>query len=158
TGQTTAFDLGVTAYADETEGFGSPAEASAATSQHIELDFNHNAAHEDFTAQNQSIWSSGNAFAFDDDRFIGPDIEHKNPELNIPLVADITTDVTLKAGFHSVLHINAGSINADLPFDITLNTEYNKTTDTLQVDSTAVLDGGSFTTQGPGGQYNLDFE
>src|SRR5262249_27496262 len=48
TGQTTAFDLGVTAYADETEGFGSPAEASAATSQHIELDFNHNAAHEDF--------------------------------------------------------------------------------------------------------------
>src|SRR5262249_38070721 len=64
--------------------------------------------------------------------------------------------ISLKAGFQVDLSINGGSFNASLPFDVTLNDTYNKTTDTLEVDETDSAGTGSLTTTGPGGGFSLD--
>jgi hypothetical protein len=45
-----------------------------------------------------------------------------------------------------------------VPLDITLDTAYNKTTDTLKISPTVKLaDGGHFSTTGPEGSFALDF-
>ena len=54
--KTTSFDFGITAVSDE-NGNGDPDQTSVTANKHIELDFNHNAATENFAEANQSIWS-----------------------------------------------------------------------------------------------------
>ncbi len=155
TDHSTNFDLGVTAVSDE-NGNGDPDTASTTQTQHIELDASHNAAHEIFQATNQSIWEEGNAFVKDENDFLGVDI-HPSAEVDF-LVGSAGGDVHLKTGFQSTLHITLGDIDATLPFDINLDDLYNKTTDTLQITpSEALAPGGSFSTEGPGGFYNLGF-
>ena len=64
-------NLTITANNDETEGFGSPVEASASTSQPIVIDFSQDSQTQDFQAVNQSIWTTGTAFTTDFNRFLG---------------------------------------------------------------------------------------
>ena len=63
-----------------------------------------------------------------------------------------------KAGLQVDLVINGGSIDAHIPFNIFADTIYNKTTDTLQIHTSAELaPGGGFTTTGPEGSVDLKF-
>ena len=64
---------------------------------------------------------------------------------------------SFKAGFQSDLHFNGGDIDAEIDYDLDVNTTLNKTTDTLQIHTSVTPTGGSFTTVGPSGDYNLDF-
>ena len=64
---------------------------------------------------------------------------------------------SFKAGFQSDLHFNGGEIDARIDYDLEVNTTLNKTTDTLQIHTSVAPTGGSFTTVGPTGDYNLDF-
>src|SRR5262249_41870877 len=126
TGKDVDFDFTATAYAQE-RGSGDPDETPGSAPEHIGMDFNHNEAEKEFLAQNQSIWGAGTAFAIDKSLFLGP---------NVSLDADLglaTTEGHFKAGLTADLHIQGGAINAHIPFDITVDTTYNTTTDTLLV-------------------------
>jgi hypothetical protein len=161
------FNLVTTATNAETEGAGSPATATGSTSLNIDVTNSTFTASPDFNATNQSIWSTGNAFLFDWNQFlgIGPNASFggsiggitTTPVFGAKFGASLGGSVTLTAGFQADLHIDGGSFNADLPFNISLDDTYNHTTDTLEIDPTATpLAGGDLTTTGPGGSFSLD--
>jgi len=149
TGKDVDFDFAATAYAEE-KGIGDLDEASGSGSQPIKVDFNHNETQKEFLAQNQSIWGEGPAFSIDNDFFLGP---------NVPLDQNfvvVATSGHFKAGLTADIHLQGGAINAHIPFDITVDTTYNRTTDTLDIHTGATLEsGGGFTTTGPEGNFSL---
>jgi hypothetical protein len=160
--KTTSFDFGITAVSDE-NGNGDPDQTSVTANKHIELDFNHNAATENFAEANQSIWSPDFPPGFDDNRFIGfndggdPDFDFV-ASIVPPIFVSGDVDWHLKAGFQSTLHVDLGQINSHIPIDIGIDTAYNKTTDTLLITpSFTMAPGAGFTTTGPEGFYKLDF-
>ena len=114
------------------------------------MDFNHNQGTETFTTNNQSIWQTGGAFSVDKDLFFGG---------NQPFAIDGLVDGHVKAGFTAGLHLNGGDIDATLPVDVTVDTTYNKTTDTLLIHTNDALakTGASFTTSGPEGNLTFGF-
>jgi hypothetical protein len=117
----------------------------------IEVDFTHNETARTFETQDQSIWDSGPAFAFDKTAFIGVDE---------PFGIDVLigeADANLKAGFEFNVHFNAGGIDVSLDMLLVLDTTYNKTTDQLFAEPSYVLKGGSFHTTGPEGSFALNF-
>jgi hypothetical protein len=155
TDHTSNFDLQATAVSNE-NGNGDPDTASITTAKHIELDVGQNSTVETFQATNQSIWDPSLPGGIDDDRFIGLDVSG-DPEIDVGL-GSAGGHYELKVGFQSTLHATLGDIDATLPYDISIDTLYNKTTDTLQINPSETLgSGGSFETHGPGGSYSLDF-
>ena len=82
--------------------------------------------------------------------FLGP-----NVSLNADLVL-ATTEGHFKAGLTADVHLQGGAIDAHIPFDITVDTTYNTTTDSLLIHTGAVLaSGGGFSTTGPEGNFSL---
>jgi hypothetical protein len=159
--QTSNFDFHVTAISAE-NGVGDPDTATADASKHIELDFAHTVTPESFHTENQSIWDPSIPAGFDDNRFIGVNVSGDPDETFIvpgipPTVVDAEVNYHVKLGFQSHLHVDLGVASADLNFDVTLDTAYNKTTDTLQITPSEKLTGGTLHTTGPEGSYNLDF-
>ena len=159
--QSTKFDLALSAVSQEKSN--GDQEHSTVTKT-IELDFNHNETVNTFAADNQSIWDSGDAFVFDKTQFIGVDIPTISsgeigffvPPDPIPFFG--SAEGHLKTGFNATVHFQAGGIDAHVPLDISLDTAYNKTTDTLQITPTVKLaPGGDFTTTGPEGSFGLDY-
>jgi hypothetical protein len=157
--QSTNFNLGATAFADEPN---SP-EVSTSTSQNIAIDFTKTTTALDFISQNQSIWTSGTAFNKTFSNFLGIDFPKNFP--TSPPTAGHTTvlgvkfggSFGLKAGFQSDLSVNSGAFNGQLPFNVTLADTFNKTNDTLEILPTeSDAGGGSFKTTGPGGSFQLD--
>jgi hypothetical protein len=161
--------LTATATAAETEN--SAITAAGSASQGIAIDQSTFTQQTDFTANNQSIWQTGPAFTYDWNQFLGISGNGPNGEktfgfsvggytgssVGLTTGATLSASFGLKAGFQADLHITGGNFNADLPFQISLNDIYNKTTDSLEIDPTfSVLSGGSLTTTGPGGSFNLD--
>ena len=71
----------------------------------------------------------------------------------------LATDGHFKAGLTADLHLQGGAIDAHIPFDITVDTTYNKTTDTLLIHTNDALakTGASFTTSGPEGNLTFGF-
>lgn len=151
-GQDTNFNLGITAVARETS---NGDEQAGTVLVPIKLEYNLNELDTTFTAADQSIWDTGDAFTFTDDRFLGINTSWDASAGSFVFGA---TDGHLKAGFQSTLDFSGGEVDAALPFDINVETNYNKTTDVLMISADALLKpGGGFSTQGPEGSYNLDF-
>ncbi|VIO71622.1 hypothetical protein CI1B_38090 [Bradyrhizobium ivorense] len=150
------FDFAVTATADE-NGNGDPDTASVSASQHIQLDVAHNATQETFNAINQSIWDPSLPGGIDDSRFLGIDVSG-DPGIDLDPLGSAGGHYELRVGFQSTLHATLGDIDATLPYDITIDTAYNRTTDSLLITpNDALAAGGTFNTTGPGGSYSLDF-
>lgn len=150
--QDTAFDLTFTATAKE------EVNGDTATSTYtvpIKLDYNHTDVAATFTANDQSIWDSGDEFRFVDDRFLGVDTGEFNETFGSTLYAGISGHI--KLGFQSTLEFEGGSINATADYDIDVDTNYNRTTDALAIDIGSALKGATFNTEGPTGSYILDF-
>jgi hypothetical protein len=159
------FNLGITAVNAETEAPGVTAQAP--TSQNITVDNSTFNASPTFTATDQSIWQNGNAFNFDWNQFLGIGPNGQIPgSFNHTIGGPGTTlgfgfsagaNVNVTAGFSAHLHITGGNFTASLPFQVTLDDTYNKTTDTLEIDPTlTALSGGTFSSTGPGGSFSLD--
>ena len=151
-GQSTNFNLGITAVAVGAGGL----TTEATTSQNIEVDHSTVSDNPTFSSVNQSIWGAGSAFvkSFDNSLFV------TLTKAAHTTVAGYNVSGTglVNAGLQSDLNLNSGSFNGTLPFNVTLAETYNKTNDTLQIDPTASqLAGGSFSTIGPGGSYTLNF-
>jgi hypothetical protein len=151
--------LAITATAAETEGTGSPATASATTNQSIVIDNAQSSTDLSFTTTGQSIWDTGAAFSKDySTGFLGIDKSFSTSAS--VAVASAGAAAHIRAGVQADLKISAGDISATLPFNVGLDSTYNKTTDTLQIMPTdAQLGGGHFTAHGPGGSFTfgLDF-
>jgi len=86
--------------------------------------------------------------AFNDDRFIG--VGHLAPDGSVVPISDHTSvdigvaeiggSYSLALGLKSSLHATFGDIEATLPYNITIDTSYNVTTDSLLIDPSAALD------------------
>ena len=150
--QDSDFNLSVSAISKEPSS-GSEARTTAATG--IRLDANSTQLGLTFEVEDQSIWSTGDEFAFEDSRFLGVDFADSASTDGF-IFASI--EASLKAGLQSDLTFRGGQIDATLPYDVTVNTNYNRTTDTLLITPLASLGAGaSFQTVGPQGSYKLDF-
>jgi hypothetical protein len=148
------FNLDVTAFSREVSN-GDEEQATVAVP--IEVDFTHNTTQQTFSTTNQSIWDPSLPGRFDDERFIGFGPLSDSTSIDIG-VAEVGCSYSLQVGFQSTLHATLGDIDATLPYNITIDTTYNVTTDSLLIDPSALLDPSAhFTTEGPGGSYSLDF-
>lgn len=151
-GEDTSFDLGITAVSQE-ESNGDTESATVVVP--IAMEYTANDLDRTFMAQSQSIWATGAEYTFTDDRFLGIDESWDASGGGFVYGA---SDGHLKAGFQSTLNFEAGSIDASVPYDILVETDYNRTTDVLKISSNAqIAEGTSFTTEGPEGSYQLDF-
>jgi hypothetical protein len=130
-------------------------EQTASTVINIVNDFNHTTTPVEFSAQDQSIWDTGNQFTFADDRFLGVNTGDFNETTGGALFAGISGHVQL--GFQSTLTFAGGEIDATSNYDVTVDTNFNRTTDQLLIDTGALLTGADFSTVGPTGSYVLDF-
>jgi VCBS repeat-containing protein len=129
--------------------------AVATVTKPIQYDATFNDFNRTFTATDQSMWDTGNAFNLTDSRFLGID-ENYSDSFSAFLYG--AWNINFKAGLQSDLELRGGSVDASLPYNIDFNTFYNRATDTLLIKPQAsLLSGGSFSTDSPGGSYNLDF-
>jgi hypothetical protein len=150
--QDTNFDLNISAYSEEiTNG---DQEIGAAVVP-IVFEFNRNEFDQTFSATDQSIWSNGDEFKFSDNRFIGVNESFNFDEGSFVYAV---AEGSFVAGIQSNLKFEGGEIDATVPYDITIDTNYNKTTDVLLIGGDAIIaPGASFSTEGPEGSYKLDF-
>ena len=151
-GTSADFDLVVRAISTEASN-----SDTAETTDTIDIDFqvNSNNFAVKFNAVDQSMWSSGEAFQFTNDTFLGVNTASSGG-FDSPLSGDWSFDI--RAGFDSHFKLNGGEINATVPFDVTFDTTFNVTTDVLVIDPSASLAaGGSFQTAWANAEYLLDF-
>jgi len=148
----TDFDLTFTAVSKETS---NGDEETATETIEIIYEYNTTTTPVVFAATDQSIWSTGDEFVFVDDRFVGLDTGPFDEDVGTTFFAGIDGHITL--GFESTLTFEGGEIDASAEYDVTVETNYNKTTDQLLIDTSAMLTGASFSTEGPSGSYMLDF-
>lgn len=146
------FDLSFTATSQETS---NGDQENAVITVPISYEYNEITASMQFTATDQSIWSTGDQFTFTDDRFIGLDTGAFEYSTGSTLYASASGDI--RVGFESSLSFEGGQIDASADYDVNIETHFNHTTDQLQFDTSAILAGGSFVTEGPTGDYKLDF-
>lgn len=146
------FGLTFTAYSKETP---NGDEESASKTVNVVYEFNSTTTNVQFTAENQSIWDTGPQFTFVDDRFVGVNTGNFDKDVGGALYAGVSGHI--KLGFQSTLTFEGGEIDATSNYDVTVDTNYNKTTDVLQIDTGALLTGASFSTEGPEGSYTLNF-
>jgi len=146
------FDLTFTAVSKETS---NGDEETGSKTIDIVYEYNSTTTPVDFTAVDQSIWSTGNEFTFVDPRFVGVNTGQFDEDVGSTFFAGI--DGHIKLGFQSTLTFEGGEIDATANYDVTVETNYNKTTDQLLIDTGALLTAASFTTEGPSGTYVLDF-
>jgi hypothetical protein len=155
TGTSLSDHLLVTATAAEKEAAVPP--ASFTYDQRIGIAFQHNTETPTFqTVQNQSIWDSGTQFSASKDLFLGADFSLDKSFSDPAGLVSFSSSGEFKAGMTDTFNVHGGTITAQLPFDVTVDTTYNTTTNRLLIHTDdALLSGASFTTTGPGGNFTL---
>ena len=151
-GEDVNFDLGITATSREASNGDM---ASTSTSLAIALDWTSTTGKVEMMAIDQSQWTTGDQITLSDNRFIGID-EDGSGGFGSFLSGSGSYDVRI--GLQSSLNFEGGSVDATVPYDITVESSWNRTTDMLQLETAASLaSGGSFSTDGPELSYVLDF-
>ncbi len=135
---------------------------TATAAKKIEIDFNGNDLTRTYQVQDQSIWSSGSEFRFQYDEFVGIEESFRSTfwlggDGAGYLGTGYDVEAKVRVGFGVDVEFSAGSIDATVPVDVQIDTTYNRTTDTLQIDpAIAIGAGASFQTTGPEGHVNID--
>ncbi|HSC25625.1 MAG TPA: Ig-like domain-containing protein, partial [Vicinamibacterales bacterium] len=111
------FDLTFTAVSKETS---NGDEETGSETIDIVYEYNTTTTPTEFTAENQSIWSTGDEFVFVDDRFVGVDTGPFNKSTGSTLFAGIEGDIRI--GFESTLTFEGGEIDATANYDVTVET------------------------------------
>lgn len=152
--QNVDFDLTFTAIAEE-ESNGDTETNSATIS--IETRFMTLADSITFTADDQSMWASGADFEFDPDiPFLGVDEGPASGSWGGDVVGG-GWNYDIRIGLEQELLIEGGSVDAEIPYDISVDSFYNLTTDRLELDPLVMIgSGGFFITDGPSLDYELD--
>lgn len=157
-GQDWDFDIEYTAQSVES----SNGDTQSATAvETIAIDFNSNSQTQIYAVQGQSIWGEGPAYTVNYSEFLGFEDSFASSfrlalgDLDLGSGYDVAGSV--RAGFGFDIQFSAGSIDATIPVDVQIDTTYNKTTDTLQIDPSIALGNGvHFQTTGPQGYVNVD--
>jgi Big-like domain-containing protein len=113
-----------------------------------------------FKAENQSIWTTGPEYVSTSTTFLGYDNDFGAAgKVDLGLVyLEGSYYFDLKAGFNSTYTLEGGDIDAEIPWQLDFETNFNKATDFLAIQTDATLvAGGSFNTDGPSLEYMLDF-
>lgn len=152
--QDSKFDLAISAVSKEAS---NGDEESALHTVKVELQHTAHSYTDSFEAVDQSLWSAGDAYIIDKHSFIGVDdgVQAKSADGDL-FWYDM--DMGLKLGFTQDIHIEGGQIDAQMSFDMDVETLHNKTTDTLLIKSSAIATDANFATLGPSGAYALDFD
>ncbi len=147
-------------------------EAASATSLNVEATGNSASSSYTFNANNQSIWASGDAFNYNTAVNIGGSID-ESAEFGASVIGPIDirvagtgatthfstvvrTEVDLDIGLQSRFGIQGGDVDAVLNYDTNVTSTFNKTTDTLSIQTQAsnFLLGNGFNATTP----NISFE
>ena len=152
------FDLVINSYSHES---GNGDEASSAVVVPVSYESSTQAFNKTFLADNQNIWGTGGAFSFAFAQFLGID-QQIHEGFDFPadwgdplLYGEILA--TFKAGLDADIFLTAGEIDAQVPMDITFAMDFNRTTDVLVIDPSAVVAAGvAFESLGPQGHARID--
>ena len=155
------FDVNFTAVSAEASNADTESQTAA---QNISGNSEHLGSTLTYTVTDQSIWDTGNAFHYDlsgADGFFGinrGDSGGDSFDVLGVTVAGYSYEWHVTAGFQLDVHLDGGGIDASIPVDVTVDSTYNHTTDTIYIDSIlGIGSGGSFHTTGPEGSLGLDF-
>ncbi|MFZ1743993.1 MAG: Ig-like domain-containing protein, partial [Pontixanthobacter sp.] len=133
---------------------------TATAGKKIEINFTHNEGSVTFDAESQSMWDSGDALVFKHDQFHGITID-KGGSATFSIAGETVVSAGytafLQVGLDIDFEINGGTIDAQLPVDVTVDSTWNKTSDQLYLSSSALISGGSFVTQSPYAHLFLEF-
>jgi VCBS repeat-containing protein len=126
-----------------------------------ELIHDSNAYSVSFEALNQSLWGDGTS---GDDLiksdFWGIDLNHWQGYYKDITAFELEAAVRLelKTGLESTLQLDDGSLNANISYDINVDSTLDIINDTISFDTSAfLLRGGGFTTDFQGGSYEANF-
>jgi len=110
-----------------------------------------------FVADDQNMWASGDDFEFDPDiPFLGVDEGPASGMWGGEFLGG-GWNYDIRIGLEQELVIEGGSVDAEIPYDISVDSFYNLTTDRLELDPLVSLGvGGFFMTDGPSLDYELD--
>lgn len=141
-----AFDIAFTAV-DTVKSNGST--ASAVATQHIDYGYTKNVTPTEFVAIDQSIWGTGNALKLDYSKFFGID------ESGSVGPGWVALEYGIKVGLEAEVHLTSGDISAYAGYLLNSESKFNRTTDVLQIATSAEVTTTHFDTQGPGGSAYL---
>ena len=148
-------DLNFTATAKEVA---NNALASTMGSTHYDYDYRSTTSAVEFTAYNQNMFTGGNALGYDYNEFLGIDLGDYKKELGIDFdVGKVYAgaEFAFKVGLDTHIHIDGGSIDAVADYDIKIDSAYNKTLDTLELDTHGDMTNLAVSTQSPEGSIYL---
>ncbi|MGH1461419.1 MAG: Ig-like domain-containing protein [Neptuniibacter sp.] len=124
----------------------------------ISVSYNEEDNHFDtiFVAEDQSMWNTGDAFQFTDDRFWGVDSTADFYASAGPAYVDVYG--SYKFGLESSLYVDGGLVDAEASFSADIDTYYNHTTDWLRLETDAFnqISNSWFSTSSPNLNYSLD--
>ena len=132
--------------------------ASTMGSTHFDYDYKSVTNAVEFTAYDRSMWGTGAAFRYDYDHFLGIDLGDYKEEVSVNAgIGSVYAGVELafKVGLDTKIHINGGSVDGVADYDITVDSAYNRTLDTLELDTHGVMTNLSVSTQSPEGSVYL---
>lgn len=118
-----------------------------------------------FETSDQSIWDTGNAFSFNDDRFLGLEFnESVDESFTIPLIFDeidvgIEASTSGRIGLQSTLNLDGGTVNAFIPVDLSVvipDEPVNRGEPFTIQTGFSFGSGATFTTSSPRASYALD--
>ncbi|MEH6637038.1 MAG: cadherin-like domain-containing protein [Halioglobus sp.] len=105
---------------------------------------------------NASMWTSGDEWSFEIDEFLGLDL-NKTKRPNDDNFIEIGAEIDFQAGLEFYLRLEGGDVYAESPWMLNFDSTFNRTTDALQIDTSAFLSDtvGTFTTDGPSLEMSL---
>ncbi len=149
-GQSSDFGFTVTAIAKETANADGESNSLTVPIQMIATD-NHFTP--SFLATDRSLWGTNAGFDYANEQFFGVD-------QNVAGSSDGLIGYRYAAGIHAGLETSVafsnGVLDGHLDYSLDVQTQYNHTTDVLQIASGQTLVGGGFTTEGMGGSIAYD--
>jgi hypothetical protein len=149
-GQSSDFDFTVTAIAREKS---NGDEEENSVSVPIELVATDTQWTPSFLATDRSLWGTDAGFDFSSDQFFGVDLSASGSSDGL-IGYDYATSI--RAGIQASVELDDGVIDANLDYALGIQTQYNHTTDALQISSTQALTGGGFSTTGMEGSFGFD--
>lgn len=120
-----------------------------------------------FSTASQSIWDTGEAFRFTDNRLIGRNFPDRTISrgftIPVPFAPDpravFSATIGAQTGLQSILNLNGGSINASIPVNLTLTLPDRPVNigESFTIQSGFSFgSGATFTTTSPNASYALD--
>lgn len=110
----------------------------------------------ELSVDDASLWANGSdPGASIEGPFLGFEV---GPDIDLyPYPLYYHAQAQIKTGLQTSIAIAGGTVDAELTYDVSVESTMNVTTDTLLINTSATLADGNFVTHGPGGGINLDW-